>query len=117
MHIDETGPAKTEAIKLTWSGRETAAPVIEALHRQAKVEITLPSSMHHALFGRLYPDADAAALETVDASGGAELIVALATLAGLEAMAELAEPLTRAGYRLHLRSPGPVLSLIPPHMG
>jgi len=45
------------------------------------------------------------------------VIATLATLDGLEAMAGLAEPLTRAGYRLQLRSPGPMLSLIPPHMG
>jgi len=41
------------------------------------------------------------------------VIATLATLDGLEAMAGLAEPLTRAGYRLQLRSPGPMLSLIP----
>jgi hypothetical protein len=39
-----------------------------------------------------------------------------AGLSGLEALAGLAEPLTRAGYRVQLRSPGPVLSLIPPQM-
>jgi hypothetical protein len=31
-------------------------------------------------------------------------------------MAGLAEHLDHAGYRLQLRSPGPVLSLIPPQM-
>lgn len=55
-------------------------------------------------------------ITNVDASGGAELVATLATLTGLEAMAELAEPLTRWGYRVHVISPGPVLSLIPPQM-
>lgn len=109
--------AKTELIRLTWGGRETAASTSAALLRRAKVEIELPGSMHHALFCHLYPGADAADTEEVDVAGGAELIATLATLDGLEAIAELAEPLTRSRYRLHLRSPGPVLSLIPPEMG
>ena len=109
--------AETEVIKLTWGGRETAAGTTEALLRRAKVEIVLPSSMHHALFRRLYPDADAAHPEEVNIAGGVELIATLATLDGLEAMAGLAEPLSRAGYQLHLHSPSPMLLLIPPQMG
>jgi hypothetical protein len=54
---------KTEAVNLMWSGRETVAHAIEAVQRQASVEIALPASFHHALFSRLYPDADAATLE------------------------------------------------------
>ncbi|HQT34375.1 MAG: hypothetical protein ACYC39_12405 [Thiobacillus sp.] len=109
--------AKTELIRLTWGGQETTSSTTAALLRHAKVEIELPGSMHHALFCHLYPGADAAATQEVDVAGGAELVAMLATLDGLEAMAGLAEPLTRSGYRLHLRSPGPVLSLIPPEMG
>lgn len=108
--------ADTEVIMLTWGGRETAATAIQALRRRAKVEITLPANIHHGLFRRLYPDAAVTAPEGVNVFGGAELIAPLATLAGLEAMAELAEPLTHSGYRLQLRSPSPVLSLIPPQM-
>lgn len=116
LNIDESGRPQLEAVRLTWSGKDTSAYAIEALQRQAKVEIALPGSIHHALFSRLNSQAGTAAVEAVDASGGAELIATLATLAGLEAMAELAEPLTRWGYRVHLISPGPVLSLIPPQM-
>gem|GEM_PF-1114136 len=112
LHIND----KTEAVNLMWSGRETVAHAIEAVQRQARVEIALPASFHHALFSRLYPDADAATLERVDEAGGTELLAILASLSGLEAMAELEAPLTRSGYRLHLVSPGPVLSLIPPRM-
>lgn len=104
----------TEMIKLTWGGHETAASTNDALLRRAKVEIALPSSMHHALFRHVYPDADAADTEEVDVAGGAELIATLASIEGLQAMAELAEPLARSGYRLHLHSPSPVLVLIPP---
>lgn len=107
---------KTEAVNLMWSGRETVAHAIEAVQRQASVEIALPASFHHALFSRLYPDADAATLERVDEAGGSELLAAVASLSGLEAVAELEAPLIRSGYRLHLVSPGPVLSLIPPQM-
>ena len=106
--------AETEVIRLMWGGHETTAHTIEALQRYANVEITLPASMHHALVSRFCPDA--AGPEEVDMVGGTELITALATLAGLEAMAGLAEHLEHAGYRLQLRSPGPVLSLIPPQM-
>ena len=111
-----TDMAETEVIKLTWGGQETAANIAEALLRRAIVEIVLPPGMHHALFRRLYPDADAAEPEEVDVDGGVELIATLATLDGLQAIAGLAEPLTRSGHRLHLRSPSPVLSLIPPQM-
>jgi hypothetical protein len=106
----------TEVIMLTWGGRETAASAIAALRRGAKVEITMPANLHHGLFRRLYPDAAATAPEEVNVVGGTELIDTLATLAGLEALAELAEPLTHSGYRLQLRSPSLVLSLIPPQL-
>lgn len=105
-----------EVIRLMWGGRETAAHVLDALQRDANVEIALPGSMHHALFSHLFPDATTAIPEQLDIAGGAELIATLATLAGLEALAELTDPLARAGYRMQLRSPGPVLSLIPPQM-
>lgn len=106
--------AITEVIKLTWSGRETVVRTVEALQHRAKVEIALPTSMHHALFRRLHPDADAAEPEAMDVDAGVDLIATLATLDGLQPLGELSEPLTRLGYRLHLRSPAPVLSLIPP---
>lgn len=116
MSIDGNEPPRLDALRLTWSGKDTSAHAIEAMQRRAKVEIALPASIHHALYSRLNPRADTAAMEAVDASGGAELVATLATLTGLEAMAELAEPLTRWGYRVHVISPGPVLSLIPPQM-
>lgn len=113
----ESGMAtRIEAINLMWRGRETVADAIAAVQRQARIEITLPAGFHHALFSRLHPEADDAAVEEVDETGGAELVATMATLAGLEAMAELEAPLARAGYRLHLVSPGPLLSLIPPQM-
>jgi hypothetical protein len=99
-----------------WGGHETAAQAMEAIRRSAKVDIALPANLHHALFSRLHPGADAAEPETVEETGGTELIATLAGLAGLEALAGLAEPLKRGGYRVQLRSPGPVLSLIPPEM-
>ncbi|MGE5320850.1 MAG: hypothetical protein ACM3KD_11765 [Hyphomicrobiaceae bacterium] len=102
----------TKVIRLTWSGRETAADAIEAIGRRSDVEISLPADLHHALCRRL--QVNAAEPKTVEVAGGAELIGMLAGMAGLEALAVLADPLRRAGYRLELRSPGPVLSLIPP---
>jgi hypothetical protein len=106
----------TEVIRLMWGGHETTAHTLEAVQRSANVEIGLPEDMHHALFSHLYPDATMAVPERLDIAGGTELLAALATLAGLEAMAELIGPLDNAGYRLQLRSPGPVLSLVPPQV-
>lgn len=106
----------SEVMRLMWGGHETATEAIEAMQRSAKVDIALPANLHHALFSRLHPGADAAEPETVEEAGGTELIATLAGLAGLEALAGLAEPLARAGYQVQLRSPGPVLSLIPPQM-
>jgi hypothetical protein len=100
----------TELIRLMWGGHETEALAIEAMRRSAKVDIALPANVHHALFSRLHPGADAAEPETVEVAGGTELIATLAGLSGLD------EPLKRGGYRVQLRSPGPVLSLIPPQM-
>ena len=108
--------ADTEVIMLTWGGRETAATASAALRRGAKVEITLPANLHHGLFRRLYPDAAPTAPEELNVVGGTELIETLATLAGLEALADLTDSLTRLGYRLQLRSPSLVLSLIPPQL-
>lgn len=107
---------RTEVIKVTWGGSETTASTGEALLRYARIDIVLPPSMHHALFRRVYPDADLADPQEVDVSGGAELAAMLATLDGLEALADLIEPVKRGGYRVHLHSPAPVLSLIPPQM-
>jgi hypothetical protein len=112
----EAAMTRTEVIKVTWGGHETAASMSEALLRHARVDIVLPASMHHAIVRHLNPDAELADPQALDVSGGAELVSLLATVDGLEALAELAEPAERAGYRLHLRSPAPVLSLIPPQM-
>lgn len=107
---------ETEVIKLTWAGQETVGAAAEALQRRAKVDIALPASMHHALFCRLNPEADAAEPEEVDIDSGVELIATLSTFDGLETLSALVGPLIRLGYRLHMRSPGPVLYLIPPQM-
>jgi hypothetical protein len=113
---DEAIMARTTVMRLTWGGRETAAEVIEAVARGVDVEIALPLDMHHALFRRLHPDANAAELERVEVANGVELLRTLAGMAGLEAMAQLEEPLKRANYRVELRSPGPLLSLVPPQL-
>lgn len=113
MQIDRGGD-NPDALRLAWAGRETVGPVLDTLKRRGKVEITLPQSLHHALFRRLHPGPDNAVAEIVNQTGGPELVDILATLAGLDALAELAGALGEAGYRLHVVSPAPVLSLLPP---
>lgn len=113
VHIDRGGSVP-DALRLAWAGHETLGPVLDAVKRGGKVEIALPQSLHHAVFRRLHPGPDSGAAEIVDARGGPELAETLATLAGLDALAELIAPLGAAGYRLHLISPAPMLSLLPP---
>jgi hypothetical protein len=107
--------SKSEVIQLIWGGRETSVDVLDAMQRGAEVEITLPANVHHTLYQRLYPDAARSAPEIVDLDGGTELIETLASIAGLEAMADLTRPLASYGYMVQLRSPGTLLSLIPQH--
>lgn len=115
MQIDRGGH-HPDALRLAWAGRETVGPVLDAVKQGGKVEITLPQSLHHALFRRLHPGPDTGVAEIVDQRGGRELAEILATLAGLDALAELVEPLAGANYQLHVVSPAPVLSLLPPEV-
>jgi hypothetical protein len=106
----------TEAnvIKLNWGGKETVDAIGRALEQEAELEIALPADLNHALFTRLNPRAAPSAPEMLDLTGGAELARSLSGITMLEALAAIVDRVGEKGYRVRLRSPSPLLSLVPP---
>lgn len=101
------------SLKLIWRGAETVDAVRQAIDADRHVEITLPANFHHALYKHLHPREPGAGAETLNMSGGAELLEAMASLTGLEELAKLVRPLQRRRYRTHLGDPA-FLTLAPP---
>ena len=97
-----------------WGADASRGEIEAALARGDAVEITLPQGVHHALYMHVAPQPSAAEGARVDAQGGVELLHALSTIAGLEELAALEEPVGRAGYSVVLQSPDPTLVLLPP---
>src|SRR5688572_31329989 len=101
-------------VPLRWPGSDTLKAARAAIRSGAAVQIELPLEVHYSLHKHLYPDGAPHASENIDASGGAELLRPIATVAGLEELQEL-EPAVREGhYRARLRSPDPRVILTPP---
>lgn len=97
-----------------WRGRETLAEVKTAMAHGDAVEIILPPETHHALYMHIYPDGRSCDSAAIDASNGAELLHSIATVAGLQDLAELEQAVRISGYRTALTSPVPNLELVPP---
>ncbi len=97
-----------------WHGRETLAEIKAAMARGDAVEIVLPPDTHHALYMHIYPEGCSCDSAEIDASNGAELLHSIATVAGLQDLAELEQAVRIAGYRTALTSPAPNLELLPP---
>lgn len=85
-----------------------------AIRSRSPVEIELPLGVHYALHSHLQPDAQGGVAETLDASGGAELLAQIGGLTGLEEISQLAPTVRRAHYGVRLTSPEPRLRLLPP---
>ena len=101
-------------VPLRWPGTDTLNAAKAAIRSGAAVQIELPLEVHYSLQKHLYPDGAPRATKNIDASGGAELLRPIATVAGLEELQEL-EPAVRKGrYHVRLRSPDPRLILTPP---
>ncbi|HEY5899842.1 MAG TPA: hypothetical protein VIV54_19910 [Burkholderiales bacterium] len=98
----------------TWRGRETLPEVKAAMARGDAVEIILPPDTHHALYMHIYPDGRSCDSAAIDASNGAELLHSIATVAGLQDLAELEQAVRISGYRTAITSPSPNLELVPP---
>ena len=100
-------------IRLTWHGPRTVEAIPPLLIEAAQIEITLPVNYNHALFRALNPDADEAAVEQIDARAGPELLNDIATVGGLEALAELSAPLRAARASVELSTPPTLVIKLP----
>jgi hypothetical protein len=101
-------------VPLRWPGTDTLQAARAAIRRGAPVHIELPLEVHYSLHKHLYPDGAPHASEDIDASGGAELLRPIATVAGLEELGELEPAVRRGHYHVRLTSPDPRLTLTPP---
>ena len=70
-------------VALRWPGTGTLKEARAAIRRGIPVDIELPLEVHYALFKHLHPDRPHTPSEEIDASGGAELLAPIATVAGL----------------------------------
>ena len=100
---------KEPLIKLTWRGHETIESIPPLLGDARQIEIILPANYNHSLFCALHPDEPPAQLEEINASGGPELLAAIATVKGLEEFIALAKALSTAHIEVQVVSPPSVI--------
>jgi hypothetical protein len=101
-------------VALRWPGTGTLKEARAAIRRGIPVDIELPLEVHYALYKHLHPDRPHTPSEEIDASGGAELLAPIATVAGLQDLKELESAVRKARYSVRLTSPEPRLRLTPP---
>jgi len=101
-------------VALRWPGTGTMKDARAAIRRGDPIDIELPLEVHYALFKHLHPDRPHTPSEEIDASGGAELLAPIATVAGLQDLKELGSAVRKARYSVRLTSPEPRLRLTPP---
>jgi hypothetical protein len=94
-------------VLLLWSGASSVRAARRAMTAGDTVEISLPQGVHYALRTRLKNG------DVVDVRNGAEILPRLASVAGLEEFGKLAAAVKRAGYRVRVTSPDPVVVLTP----
>jgi hypothetical protein len=96
----------TAITNLPWRGAETVAAARNMLGRHHDVELKLPAGYHHAVLSRFQTGSTEMA-EQVDVVGGAELLRELASIQGLDQLAELETAVERARMRVRVVSPSP----------
>ena len=107
-------------VRLRWPGIDALKAALAAIGSGMPIEIELPLEVHYALFKHLQPErphgrsGPHGRSEDIDASGGAELLETIATVAGLEELKELEPAVRHARYQVRLISPDPRLRLLPP---
>ncbi|TAK87515.1 MAG: hypothetical protein EPO20_04240 [Betaproteobacteria bacterium] len=104
---------ESAVVALRWEGPQSVKAARSAIAAGSQVEIELPLEDHYALYRHLHPEATRAA-DQLDASGGAELLASIASVAGMEDVLKLRAAIQRAHYRVRVTSPEPLLTLIPP---
>lgn len=92
---------------IRWSGDATLTQAVGCLEQGVEFQLDLPPSVHHALFTRLVPDASPGQPELIDVRGGSELVDSISTVAGLEKLRDLVEPLAEAKTEVTVVSPHP----------
>ena len=95
-------------IQLHWNGRTSVHQITSLLEQTDQIAIQLAPGYNHALYSRLHSSSARAGNEDIDRTGGAELLEVIAGIQGLEAFAELVEPLSQAGVSVHIESPARV---------
>lgn len=100
-------------VVLQWPGLDSLKAARDAINSGSEVEIELPAGTHYVLHRQLHPGEAASVAERIDASGGAEMLAAIAAVRGLEELARLRRAVSRAHYRVRLTSPEPLLRLLP----
>jgi hypothetical protein len=106
-------PARA-VVLLRWPGIDARKAALAAIGSGFPIEIELPLEVHYALFKHLQPERPHGGSEDIDASGGAELLETIATVAGLEELKDLEPAVRHARYQVRLISPDPRLRLLPP---
>lgn len=96
-----------------WRGAETVRAVSAALAQRSDVALHLPANFHHAVAACFRARNTSDPIETIDVTGGAELLRELSAIQGLEHMAELQGPVARAHARVRVVSPGPTVAIHP----
>jgi hypothetical protein len=105
---------KEPLIELPWRGQETIANTPRLLDKARQVKITLPDNYNHSLFSVFHPDAPPGHPEAVDVSGGAELLAAVASIRGLEGIAQLADGLPTEELSVRVVSPPAIVMTLGP---
>ena len=103
-----------DIVSLRWDGMPSVKAARKAIRNGSRVNIDLPLETHHALYRHLHPDAPRGPDEDIDASDSLELLGRIATVAGLEELAQLGPAVRRGRYRVQLTGPEPLLTLVPP---
>ncbi len=99
-------------LRLLWHGRRSIREVLDRLAESGRAEIQLAPDYHHALYRTITERP--ARVEQLDMEGSPELLDRIAQVRGLEPLSELVAPLTAQGARVHVMSPGPIITIVLP---
>jgi hypothetical protein len=95
--------------RLLWQGHETVETILRLIQSPVCIEVDLPLDYHHALFEKLHPGAAQGSPEIIDVSGGPELLGRIAGIKGLECLATLVAPLSKARATVRLSDPARIM--------
>ena len=79
-------------VAVQWPGLHSLKAAREAIEAGNEVEVELPVGTHYMLYRHFHPDDTGGAAEQLEATGGAEILQALAAIKGLEELARLQAP-------------------------